>query len=322
MAWHYKTACVFGGTGFIGRHIVRELANLGYTVKVASRTPEKAYFLKPYGSVGQIVPFKCDYSDEQSIRSAVKGCQVVVNLVGILYEKGKSTFDRAHVNLPEAIAKACRNEEVERFVHISALGADQAASKYAKSKLKGESAVFDAFPKATILRPSVVFGPGDSFFNMFASLTKIFPALPLFGGGETKFQPVYVGDIADAAKAAITMPDVGDQNPQGKIYELGGPEVLSFKEIYERLFSEIHIRRPLISVPWPIAKLQGRVLSLLPKPLLTSDQVKSLQTDNIVSPDAMTLQDLGIEPTGMQAILPEYLVQYRPGGRFGQADTA
>jgi len=322
MTWHYKTACVFGGTGFIGRHIVRELANLGYTVKVATRTPEKAYFLKPYGAVGQIVPFRCDYTDEKSIQSAVQGCQAVVNLVGILYEKGKSAFDRIHVDFPAAIAKACHEEKVERFVHVSALGADRADSKYARSKLKGESAVFEAFPKATILRPSVVFGAGDSFFNMFAGLAKIFPALPLFGGGETRFQPVYVGDVAHAALAAITVPDIGDQNPQGKIYELGGPEVLSFKEIYERLFDEIHVHRPFISVPWPIARLQGRILSLLPKPLLTADQVKSLETDNIVSSDALTLKDMGIEPTGMQAILPEYLVQYRPGGRFGQAQSA
>jgi uncharacterized protein YbjT (DUF2867 family) len=316
-ATQYKQACIFGGTGFIGRQIVRDLARQGYTIKVASRSPERAYFLRTAGNVGQVVPFVCDYGDEASLRAAVKGCEVVINCVGILFEKGKSSFTRIHTELPRAIAKACATEKVARFVHISALGCDQAHSKYAKSKRNGEMAVLENFPRATILRPSVVFGVEDNFFNMFAKLSIVLPMLPLIGGGETKLQPVYVGDVADAVIAVIRL----DTAP-GAIYELGGPEVLSFREIYHRLFRETGRKKMLISLPWGVASLQGKIMGLLPKPPLTADQVETLKADNIVSGELPVFADLGIVPTGMDVILPTYLARYRPGGRFGDKKRA
>ena len=313
----YKMACVFGGTGFIGRQIVRELARAGYTVKVATRVPEKAFFLKPYGNVGQIVPFFCRSSDENAIRAAVQGCEVVVNCVGILFEKGKSTFTKIHTELPRSIAKACAAEKVGRLIHISALGCDESHSKYGKSKLNGELAVHENFASATILRPSVVFGVEDDFFNMFGRLATVLPALPLIGGGHTKFQPVYVGDIADAVMKAIAMPKTA-----GQTYELGGADILTFRQIYERLFAETGRKRLLISLPWGVAKLQGCVMGLLPKPPLTSDQVESLKTDNVVAHGAKSLADLGIAPTSLDVVLPTYLARFKPGGRFGDKKRA
>lgn len=313
----YKQACVFGGTGFIGRQIVRVLARAGYTVKVASRFPEKAFFLKTAGNVGQIVPVLCKPGDEASIRTAVRGCDVVVNCVGILFQKGKSTFTRIHTELPRSIAKACAAEKVERFVHLSALGCEDSESKYGKSKLNGELAVHENFPKATILRPSVVFGPEDEFFNMFGRLSTVLPVLPLVGGGKTKFQPVYVGDVADAVMKAIA-----SSESEGQVYELGGPDILTFRQIYERLFAQTGRKCMLVSLPWGVAKLQGCVMGILPKPPLTADQVESLKTDNVVSVDAKTLADLGVMPTGLDLILPTYLDRFRPGGRFGDKKRA
>ena len=313
----YKQACVFGGTGFIGRQIVRVLAREGYTIKVASRAPERAYFLRTAGNVGQVVPFACNYSDDAAIREAVKGCELVVNCVGILFEKGKNSFTKIHTELPRSIAKACAVEKVSRFVHISALGCDRAHSKYAKSKQNGEMAIYENFPRATILRPSVVFGVEDSFFNMFAKLSIVLPVLPLIGGGETRLQPVYVGDVADAVGRVAR-----DEGTAGKIYELGGPETLSFRDIYLRLFRETGRKKMLISLPWPIATLQGKIMGLLPKPPLTSDQVETLKTDNVVSGELPTLADLGIAATGMDVVLPTYLSRYRPGGRFGDKKRA
>lgn len=310
-------ACVFGGTGFIGRQIVRALADEGYTVKVATRVPERAYFLKPYGNVGQIVPFACSSDEEASIRAAVKGCDVVVNCVGILYEKGKSTFTKIHTELPRLIAKDCAAEKVLRFVHISALGCHESNSKYGKSKLNGELAVYENFPKATVLRPSVVFGAEDTFFNRFGRLAEIVPALPLVGGGYTKFQPVYVGDVAAAALKACKKEEC-----EGQTYELAGPETLSFRQIYQRLFQETGRKRTLISLPWGIAKIQGCVLGILPNPPLTADQVENLKTDNVVSADAKTFLDLDITPTALDVILPTYLARFKPGGRFGDKKRA
>lgn len=310
-------ACVFGGTGFVGRQIVRALAREGYTVKVATRFPEKAFFLKTAGNVGQVVPVACKAGDDAAIRAAVRGCDVVVNCVGILYQKGKSTFTRIHTELPRSIAKACAAEKVAHLVHLSALGCEESESKYGKSKLNGELAVHENFPKATILRPSVVFGPEDEFFNMFARLSTVLPALPLVGGGRTKFQPVYVADIADAVMKAIASSD-----SEGQIYELGGPDILTFRQIYERLFAQTGRKCFLVSLPWGVAKLQGHVMGLLPKPLLTADQVESLKTDNVVAADAKTLADLGVVPTGLDIILPTYLARFRPGGRFGDKKRA
>lgn len=313
----YKMACVFGGTGFIGRQIVRRLADEGYTVKVASRVPERAYFLKTSGNVGQIVPFFYAAGDEASIRAAVRGCDVVVNCVGTLHEKGKASFARVHTEFPRAVAKACTAENVRRFIHLSALSCDKAGSKYGKSKRAGEQAVAEGFPAATILRPSVVFGTEDNFFNMFARLATLLPALPLVGGGQTKFQPVYVGDIADAVLHAVRMPASA-----GETYELGGPDTLTLRAIYERLFAETGRPRMLVTLPWGIAKLQSCFMAVLPNPPLTPDQVETLKTDNVVGADAKTLKQLDIVPTSMDVVLPTYLARFKPGGRFGDKKRA
>lgn len=318
----YKTACIFGGTGFIGTQVVRELAARGIRIKVATRTPESAYFLRPSGSVGQIVPYQCDYNDAESVRKAVSGCDYVVNCVGILFEKNKNSFERVHVDVPAVIAKSCAEEGVERFVHISALGIEASTSTYAYSKFQGEKAGKKAFPELSILRPSVVFGEDDDFFNKFASMAPFVPFLPLIGGGHSKFQPVFVGDVADAVVACLTLPAAGEDNPQGKIYELGGPDVVTFKGIYETMFQYTQNPRPLVNLPWGVAKLQASVFSLMPTPILTPDQVESLKTDNVVNKDACNLASLGIQATAMRSILPTYLSRYKPGGRFADIDKA
>lgn len=318
-----KTACVFGGTGFIGTQVVRELAKAGYRVKVATRVPERAFFLRPCGSVGQVVPVACDYADEESLAKAVEGCEAVVNCIGILFEKGRrSKFKSLHAELPGRIAALCASKGVDRLVHISALGSDAGTSRYAKTKRAGEEAVLERFPSATILRPSVVFGPGDGFFAMFARLAVYAPALPLIGGGTTRFQPVYVGDVADAVMAALTLPAQTEFNPQGRIYELGGPDVMSFKQIYDTILRETGRTRCLINLPWGVAKMQGAVMSLMPRPLLTADQVESLKTDNVVTGQHPGLAHLGVNPTAVSTILPSYLSGYRPGGRFADKKRA
>ena len=321
MAPHYKTATIFGGKGFIGSQIVRALAQKGYIVKVATRVPERAYFLKPCGTVGQIAPVHCDYSDKKSVESAVANADVVVNCIGLLYEKKKGDFKRAHVDIPKMIAKACAKNESARFIHISSLGV-HSPSKYGETKLEGEEEILKEFPAATILRPSIVFGPQDEFFNMFAKMARYLPFLPLIGGGHTKFQPVYVGDIADCVMAAIAIDNSHEHCACGKIYELGGPQIVSFREVYELLFKYTGRRRALITLPWGLAKIQSRFMALLPNPPLTPDQVESLKEDNIVTDTALTIEDLGIQATGMAQILPTYLEHYRAGGRFAEKKIA
>lgn len=316
MVFETKTATVFGGTGFLGRQVVRELARRGIVVKVASRVPERAFFLRTCGAVGQIVPLGCDYSPDQ-ISAAVKGSDYVVNCVGILFEKGRRrTFTKAHVENAAVIATACAQNKVKGFVHISALGVDKAGSQYAETKNAGEKAVQEKFPGAVILRPSVIFGEDDHFFNMFARMAGVLPFLPLIGGGKTKFQPVYVGDVADAVMAALGLTEQ-KIDARGKIFELGGPEVVTFKGIYERLFRFTKRKRALVTLPFAVAKIQGCVLGFLPNPPLTKDQVESLKTDSVVSPTALSFHDLGIAPAAMDTILPTYLETYRSGGRFG-----
>ncbi len=323
MTAQQKTATIFGGTGFIGRYIVRELARMDYIVKVVSRVPEHAFFLKPYGKVGQIVPMLCDFNNQDSINSVIQGSSIVVNCIGILYQRRSGDFIRAHTEIPGMIAEACARRGVERLVHISALGADISSSRYARTKRNGEQAVLKAFPQATILRPSVVFGPEDHFFNMFAGMAKISPALPLIGGGRTKFQPVYVADVAAAAIAAIALPIIGYQTPQGKIYELGGPETMTMKGIYERIFLWTGNRRLMVPLPFWLAKIKAAFIQLIPpKPILTPDQVTSLRTDSIVSPEAPDFEDLGIRPTGVELIVPAYLERFRAGGRFSHCKSA
>lgn len=315
---------VFGGTGLIGQQIVRELAACGMTIKIATRSVQKADALRVCGAVGQIVPFPYDPEDPDSIAAAVQGSSLVVNCVGILYERGRSTFRQAHVELPGHIASACRLYQVSRFLHISALGAERGRSRYARSKKKGEEAVRSLFPHVTIFRPSVVFGPEDDFFNRLARLCKL-PFIPLIGGGKTRFQPVYVGDIADAARAVLTYDGLVLNDPAGKTYELGGPEVLTFKELFERTLHVIGKRKIFFSVPWGLAAVQGWLLGWLPSPPLTVDQVTSLKTDNIVTADTEVtrgqeplannndLSAFGIMPTCLDLVLPVYIGRYRAG---------
>jgi NADH dehydrogenase len=301
----YKQATVFGGTGFIGRHVVQELARLGMRIKVASRYPESAYFLRPSGHVGQIASVYCDYSEPESVTEALKGSDYAVNCTGILYESRKGDFNKVHAEIPQLIAEGCIKENVKRFVHISALGIDISSSRYANSKRDGEALIHEIFPKATIMRPSLVFGHGDDFFNKFATLSSYLPALPLIGGGKTRFQPVYVGDIADAIVNALTLDEA-----EGKTFELGGPEVFTFQEILEKLLHYTCRDRYLVNVPWPLARMQASILGVLPKPLLTKDQVELLRTDNVVSEYALNLGDLGIIPKDLDTVLPGYLHRY------------
>lgn len=303
---------VFGASGFIGRNIVRELAKRGARVNAVCRDAEHAKFLKPMGVVGQVTPIRADVTDAAAIARVVQGPSAVINLIGILHASGKNTFEAVQATAPGLIAKAAKEAGVEKMVHVSAIGADaSSASTYAKTKAQGEQAVRAAFPEATILRPSIVFGPNDSFFNRFAGMALISPFLPLIGGGRTKFQPVYVDDVADAAMAALERPEAA-----GQVYELGGPSVLTFEELMRMTLKQIKRKRALISVPFWAAKLQATFMELLPSPPLTRDQVELLKTDNVVSGQAKTLLDLGIQPTSLEAVLPTYLEKYRPGGRY------
>lgn len=317
-----KTATVFGGTGFVGRYVVAALAKAGATVRVVTRHQQSAYFLRTNGVVGQIVPVSSTYRTKEEIDRDVQGSDVVVNCTGILFEKRKNQFHRVHADIPQWIAEACARHSVKRFVHISALGVDIGQSDYAKSKLAGEAAVIRAFPLATILRPSAIFGPEDNFFNMFASLARILPAMPLVGGGKTKFQPVFVGDVAAAVLAALTQVSSLRGGPQGRIYELGGPEILTLREIYERIFEQTGRKRMMVTLPWGLARIQAAFLSILPTPPLTNDQITSLQTDSVVGQNAAILVDLGIHPTGLDVVLPGYLDRFRPGGRFAEKKRA
>ena len=322
-----RLVTVFGGTGFIGRHLVLRLAAGGARVRVAVRHPRNAAPLQPMGDVGQIAAVQASVTHEGSVRAAVSGADAVVNLVGILYESGRMTFDAVHRQGAENVARAAKEAGAGRLVHMSALGADpQSHSKYAASKAAGEKAVRAAFPEAAIVRPSVVFGPEDGFFNLFASLARFSPVLPVFGcprprfrdgridiygDGGVRFQPVYVGDVAGAIVKCIESPACA-----GKTFELGGPAIYSFKQIMEMILRETSRKRLLVPIPYMVATLQAVFLQLLPKPLLTTDQVKLLKHDNVVSGKLPTLADLGIDATGAEGIIPTYLDRYRRGGRF------
>jgi NADH dehydrogenase len=306
---------VFGGSGFVGRHVVRALAKRHYRIRVAVRRPELAGHLQPLGRVGQIHPVQANVRHPGSVAAAVRDADVVVNLVGILYERGRQRFDAVQKAGAEAVAQAAAQHGA-RLVHMSALAADASASSaYARSKAAGEKAVLAAVPGATIFRPSIVFGPEDDFFNKFAALARFMPALPLIGGGNTRFQPVFAGDVAAAFAAAAA----GETKP-GTIYELGGPEVLSFRELMEYVLETIERRRLLVPIPFALAKLEAMFLQLMPTPLLTPDQVELLKRDSVVSADATrdgrTLRALGIETTSMQAIVPSYLWRFRRSGQF------
>lgn len=308
-----RQVTVFGGSGFIGRYVVERLADQGWVIRVAVRSPRRAEFLKPLGDVGQIVPMRVPLQDAAAVRAAVEGVDAVINLTGILYQRGAQTFEAVQAEGAKNIAEAAAAAGVASLVHVSAIGADaQSASAYARTKAAGEQAVRDAFPQATILRPSIVYGPEDDFFNRFAAMARLAPALPLIGGGKTLFQPVYVGDVANAVVAALTLPEA-----RGNLYELGGPKTYSFKELLAYILTVTGRRACLVTLPRNIALLKASVLEKLPgTPLLTRDQVKLLDRDNVVSEGAAGLANLGITPTALEGIVPEYLERYRKGGRL------
>jgi NADH dehydrogenase len=310
-----KVATVFGGSGFIGRYIVKRLASQGWVVRVAVRDTQKALFLQPYGNVGQIARMPVPIQDEESVREAVNGADAVFNTIGLLFEPGGAqTFDEVQVNGPERIARLSAECGVKRLIHISAIGADKESdSVYARTKALGEEAVLKHMPHATVLRPSIVIGQEDGFMNFFAQMARISPALPLIGGGKTRFQPVYVGDVADAAMVCL-----GESKTKGKTYELGGPKVYTFKQLMELLLKEIRRKRLLLPIPFDVARIQARFAEYLPKPPLTRDQVTLLKYDNVVQKGALSFKTLGMEPQAIEAILPTYLIRYRPGGRFAK----
>lgn len=313
----YPIITVFGGSGFIGRHVVRKLAAKGYRLRVAVRRPHRAHFLKPMGQVGQIQILRANLTDAASVRRALEGAAGVVNLVGVLYERGRQRFDALHAEGPARIAAAAKAGGVKRIVHLSAIGAaPDSPSHYARSKAQGEAKLRETFPAATVLRPSIVFGPEDDFFNRFAGMAQILPLLPLIGGGCTRFQPVYVNDVAEAVLRALE-----DAATEGHVYELGGPRVYTFRELLDLLAKETGRRVRYLPLPFWLAAVLGAFLSLLPKPPLTLDQVRSLRRDSVVgagadAPEIGTLADLGITPVALEAILPSYLWRFRKGGQF------
>lgn len=314
---------VFGGSGFVGRHVVRVLAKRGYRIRVAVRRPDLAGFLLTAGNVGQISAVQANLRYRDSVDRAVEGAQFVVNCVGILSESGRNTFDAVQEFGGRAIAEAARAVGA-KLTHISAIGANGgSASSYGRTKGKAEAAVLSIVPDSIILRPSIVFGPEDGFFNKFADMSRLAPALPLIGGGKTKFQPVYVEDVAEAVGRAVD----GKLTP-GTIYELGGPEVLSFRECLETILKVVNRKRPLVSIPFGVASMIGSVASMIPliTPPITPDQVTLLKVDNIVSPEAeaegRTLAAMGIRPTMLTSVLPSYLVRFRPHGQFSGTGKA
>lgn len=302
-----KLVTVFGGSGFLGKYVVQELAEAGYRVKVASRDPEEGKDIKVVGKVGQIAFISASIRDDESVARAVEGSWAVINLVGILYAKRKQNFSAIHAQGAERLAKAAKAAGAEAFIQVSALGVDKASrSRYARSKLNGEKAVATAFPGATILRPSVLFGAEDHFLNQFALMAKFSPCLPLIGGGHTKFQPVYAADVARAMVRVLEEPEL-----RGETYELGGPNVYTFRQILEYILQETRQNSRLVHVPFSMATILGAFMELLPIPPLTRDQVELLKTDNIVSEEAKTFAELGIAPNAMEAVAPAYLAAYR-----------
>lgn len=302
-----KTVTVLGGSGFLGKYVVRELARSGWRVLVVCRKPAAAAALKTTGDVGQVVAVRGNICDIASFESALAQSDAVVNLTGILFESGKQKFTTIHAQAPEKLAQAAAALDIKQFIHVSALGVDKASgSKYARSKVLGEKAVLAAIPTATILRPSVIFGPEDNFINQFACMASCAPALPLIGGGKTRFQPVYVADVASAVGACLNRTDA-----QGQIYELGGPQIYTFKEILEMIMRLTGKHRKLVNVPFGMAGVVGTFGELLPRPPLTRDQVQLLKHDNVVSPNTKGFAALGISPASMDVIVPDYLERFK-----------
>ena len=311
-----KLVTVFGGSGFIGRYVVRALAQRGHRIRVAVRRPDLAGHLQPLGAVGQIKAIQANLRYRWSIDRAGEGADAVINLVGILAQQGRQTFDAVQTFGPRAIGEAARAGGIGSVVHVSAIGAERPSTiGYLRSKAEGEAGLREAFPQAIVMRPSIVFGPEDHFFNRFAGMARLSPALPLIGGGETRFQPVYAGDVGEAIARAVD-----GAAPPASTYELGGTEVLSFRECMERMLAVTQRRRVLVPVPWGIARIMGRIGQHVPGRPITNDQVRMLQFDNVVCPEAKaegrTLAGLGIEPTALEVVLPTYLARFRERGEF------
>ncbi|HWU14139.1 MAG TPA: complex I NDUFA9 subunit family protein [Caulobacter sp.] len=306
---------VFGGSGFVGGQVVRALAKAGHRVRVAVRNPNLAYRMRMLGDVGQIEVVQANIRNTPSVARAVDGAEAVVNLVGVLWENGRQKFQTLHVMGAKTVAEQAKAAGAKRLVQVSALGADvNSSSKYQRTKAEGEAAVRAVFPGAVVIRPSVVFGAEDKFFNKFGQMAALFPALPLIGGGETKFQPVYVGDVAAVVAKAVSSPAA-----EGLTYELGGPVVYSFKALMELILRETGRNRVLTPIPFFAAGLIGKVGDLSPiNPPLTSDQVETLKTDNVADHGLPGLAEAGVVPTAVEAVVPSYLYRYRKGGQYAE----
>ncbi|WP_371170247.1 complex I NDUFA9 subunit family protein [Aliiroseovarius sp. 2305UL8-7] len=312
-----KLVTIYGGSGFVGRYIARRMAKQGWRVRVAVRRPNEALFVKPYGAVGQVEPILCNIRDDVSVRDVMLGADAVVNCVGVLNSIGKNNFDAVHHDGAGRIARIATEQGVAQMIHLSAIGADaDSNSEYAKTKAEGEADVIAAFPNAVVLRPSVIFGPEDEFFNRFAGMTRFGPILPITGG-DTRFQPVFVDDVAAAAEKAIL------GQAQAGVYELGGPEVETLRESINRMLGIVQRRRAVINLPFGIAYLQASLFDFIQsmsggliKAPLTRDQVRSLRHDNVVAQGAKGFEALGITPTAMEAILPDYLWRFRNHGQY------
>ena len=314
-----KLVTIYGGSGFVGRYIARRMAKEGWRVRVAVRNPNEALFVKPYGVVGQVEPVFCNVRDDKSVAASMNGADAVVFCVGVLEETGRNTFEAVQAEAAGRVARLAAEHGVGRLVHISAIGADSnSQSEYARTKAKGEANVRAVFPGAVILRPSIIFGSEDNFFNRFASMTRFGPVLPVVGG-DTKFQPVWVDDVAQAAVKGVL-----GQVAAGT-YELGGPDVMTFRELMGVMLRVIRRRRLVINLPFGIAKIvaglagvvQGMSLGIVKAPI-TEDQVKNLRSDNVVAEDAKGFSEIGIVPTDMEAVLPDYLWRFRPSGQYSE----
>lgn len=307
-----RLVTVFGGSGFIGRYVVERLARRGDRVRVAVRRPEMAGFLRPMGDVGQVKPWAANLNKPESVAAAVRGADAVVNLVGILANSGSQTFQKLQADGAETVARAAADAGVETLTHVSAIGADADSEiAYAQTKGDGEARVLAAFSGATILRPSLVVGPEDGVFNRFAAMAKLLPVMAV-PGAETRFQPVSVFDVADAIVRSVD----GGVGVAGETFELGGPEVMTLRNILERMMAETHVERPIVNLPFGMAKFLAACMALIPNAPLTMDQVEMLKSDNVVSDGAKGLEALGVTAEAIGGLLPTYMVQYRPQGQF------
>ena len=307
-----KTVSLIGGTGFVGRALTEKLLNAGARVIILARNAERAKRLKTGGAIGQLTAIAGNAQDDADLLSVISPAEIVINLVGILAPSGQQTFPALQAELPARIGRMAKEAECHQIVHVSALGAKlKSQSTYARTKAEGERGLLRQFPDAVIMQPSIIFGPGDNFFNRFGQMAMFSPALPLIGGGTSLMQPVYVGDVADAVLAALIM-----EEAKGKIYQLGGPQTYSFADLMRFTLRCVGRRRLLVPVPFSIASLPAALFSVLPNPPLTLDQLRLLKVDNVCQKSALGLTELGIMPTAIESVVPDYLMQFRPGGRF------